>query len=223
MLTRILEPEIMASADDAREYDAMDHTAVNAQFVGDLLRTVMDLSRPPLARFLDLGVGTAQIPIELAHRYPAAHVTGIDAAQRMLALADKNITATGLSDRIDLVLADAKHLPFADNSFPIVISNSILHHIAEPRAVVAEAVRVISAGGLLFHRDLARPNSEEQLHLLVDTYAGTATPYQRRLFGESLRAALTLEEMQDLVATFGFNRETVQMTSDRHWAWVATA
>src|SRR5215204_3827463 len=64
MLIRILEPEIMDSADDAREYDAMDHSAVNEQFVTDLLAT---LTASPL-RILDLGAGTSQIPIELARR-----------------------------------------------------------------------------------------------------------------------------------------------------------
>ena len=35
MLPRILEPEVMDSDEDAREYDAMDHAAVNAVFVTD--------------------------------------------------------------------------------------------------------------------------------------------------------------------------------------------
>jgi hypothetical protein len=58
------------------------------------------------------------------------------------------------------------------------------------------------------------------LEVLVNTYANEATAYQRRLFGESLRAALTVEEMASLVADFGFARSTVRMTSDRHWTWI---
>ena len=76
MLTRILEPEIMDSADDAREYDAMDHSAVNSQFVTDLLRSLKN----SLQQVLDLGAGTAQIPIELARRAPHLHITVVDAA-----------------------------------------------------------------------------------------------------------------------------------------------
>ena len=208
----------MDSADDAREYDAMDHSAVNAQFVTDLLP---HLNCSPL-QILDLGAGTAQIPIELARRALYTHITAVDAAASMLAVARANIAAANLTNRIDPILADAKHLPFADNSFHAVISNSILHHIADPQAVVAEAIRVTARGGLLFHRDLARPADETELRHLVETYAGTATPYQRKLFSDSLRAALTLEEMRDLVASFDFARDTVQMTSDRHWTWSAT-
>ena len=68
--------------------------------------------------------------------------------------------AAGLAERIELVLADAKRLPFPDGAFPAVISNSIVHHIAEPADVLAEAVRVATPGGLQFHRDLCRPNDE---------------------------------------------------------------
>jgi hypothetical protein len=58
----------------------------------------------------------------------------------------------------------------------------------------------------------------------VTKYAGEATAYQRKLFSESLRAALTLEEIRSLIAGFGYEREreSVSLTSDRHWTWVAT-
>jgi ubiquinone/menaquinone biosynthesis C-methylase UbiE len=218
MLTRVLEPEVMDSPNDAREYDAMDHSAVNAQFVTDLLP---HLNCSPL-QILDLGAGTAQIPIEIARRALYTHLTAVDAAPNMLAIARANITSAKLGNRIEPILADAKQLPFADYTFPVVISNSILHHIAEPESVVAEAVRVTTRGGLLFHRDLARPRDETELKYLVATYAGTATPYQRKLFGDSLRAALTLEEMCNLVVALGFARDTVSRTSDRHWTWATT-
>ncbi len=230
ILPRVLEPELMDTAEDAREYDAMDHTAVNSQFVSDLLRALADwsLKRPGQTgqalrlEILDLGVGTAQIPIELALRAPTVHITAIDAAESMLTLARDNVAAAKLSDRIKLALADAKNLPFHTASFPVVISNSIVHHISNPRDVVAEAVRVTAPGGLLFHRDLARPRDEAELERIVETYAGDATPYQRKLFADSLRAALTLAEMRDLVADFEFEPATVRLTSDRHWTWSAS-
>jgi ubiquinone/menaquinone biosynthesis C-methylase UbiE len=223
MLARILEPELMDTAADAREYDAMDHAAVNTQFVSDFLNALPDFSlNRQVLRVLDLGAGTAQIPIELARRAPNVHITAVDAAESMLALARHNIAAAGFVDRIDVVLADAKQLPFQSDFFPVSISNSIVHHIADPRSVIAEASRVTAAGGLLFHRDLARPRDDAQLEHIVNTYAAGATAFQRKLFGDSLRAALTLDEMQTIVSGFGFPPDTVQVTSDRHWTWMAT-
>jgi ubiquinone/menaquinone biosynthesis C-methylase UbiE len=226
MLHRILEPEVMDTTEDAREYDAMDHAAVNAIFVDDLLTALSgwSLQRPasePLT-ILDLGAGTAQIPIALARRAPSIQITAVDAAQSMLALARQNIAAANLADRITLIHANAKQLPFAAGAYQVVISNSIVHHIPEPRAVIAEAIRVTAPGGLLFHRDLARPHDEPTLQQLVNTYAAEANSYQRRLFEESLRAALTAKEMANLVASFGFERVAVRMTSDRHWTWCAS-
>lgn len=228
MIARILETELMDTFDDARQYDAMDHAAVNAQFVADLLAALTDWSlqqpvrsKPAPTKILDLGAGTAQIPIELARRAPKVHIVAVDAAESMLALARRNIATSGSYDRIELVLVDAKRLPFDTASFPVVISNSIVHHIPEPREVIAEAIRVTAPGGLLFHRDLARPRDEARLNHLVATYAGDATTYQRKLFADSLRAALTLEEVQQLVAQLGLAPDTVRLTSDRHWTWAA--
>jgi ubiquinone/menaquinone biosynthesis C-methylase UbiE len=226
MLKRVLEPELMDSEDDAREYDAMDHAAVNAQFVTDLLAAISDWSLKrsvrtesvPL-RVLDLGAGTAQIAVELARRTPNVHITALDAAESMVTVARTNVASSGLTDRIHVLQADAKKLPHVPVSFPIVISNSIVHHLAEPQSVIGEAIRVCAPGGLLFHRDLARPDDEAQLEHLVNSYAGRPTPYQRKLFADSLRAALTLEETQNLVAARGFAPETVRVTSDRHWTW----
>jgi ubiquinone/menaquinone biosynthesis C-methylase UbiE len=220
MLPRTLEPEVMDTAEDAREYDTMDHAEVNRSFVTDLLAAAPDSSRgrPVL---LDLGAGTGLITIELCRRADSVRVVAVDAAIHMLSLARRNVESSGLADRIELLRADAKHLAFADESFDAVISNSIIHHIPEPRRLVAEAVRVTAPGGLLFHRDLCRPPDGQTLGQLVSKYAADATPYQRKLLADSLPAALTLEEMRSLVAEFGFAKDTVQMTSDRHWTWSA--
>jgi 2-polyprenyl-3-methyl-5-hydroxy-6-metoxy-1,4-benzoquinol methylase len=105
--------------------------------------------------------------------------------------------------------------------FDAVISNSIIHHIPEPRAVLREAVRVTKPGGLLFFRDLMRPVDEEAVGRLVETYAAGCNEHQQMLFRDSLHAALTADEMRSLVAEFGFAPGTVETTSDRHWTWSA--
>ena len=125
--------------------------------------------------------------------------------------------------RIRLERVDAKRLPYADGQFAAVMSNSIVHHMPQPREVLAEAVRVVRAGGLIFIRDLARPRDDEQVRELVRTYAGQASDHQRQLFDDSLRAALSVEEMCALVVELGYAADTVNATSDRHWTWVATS
>ena len=216
MLKRILEPEVMETLEEAINYDAMDHRAVNESFVADLLATGSlgeDL--------LDLGTGTALIPIQLCRQDESVRVLAVDAAEQMLNLARNNIEMDSLTDRIQLDLVDAKSLAYEDNRFTTVISNSIVHHIPEPRAVLAEAVRVTAPDGLLFFRDLLRPDNDAEVERLVATYAGEENERQRQMFDDSLRAALSLEEIREMVAEFGFPAESVQATSDRHWTWSA--
>jgi len=216
MLPRILEPEVMDTPEEARDYDAMDHSAVNRVYVADFL-AVWDGANP----ILDVGTGTAQIPIELCRQSSAARVVAIDLAEQMLRVGRENVRRAGLDSRIELRLVDAKGLPFADGSFGAVISNSIVHHIPQPAAVLAEMVRVAAPGAVLFVRDLLRPPDEMALLRLVAAYAGDANDHQRQMFADSLHAALTLDEIRQMVARLGFDAETVQQTTDRHGTWSA--
>lgn len=220
-LTRTLEPEVMDTEEEARDYDAMDHGEVNARFCEDLLATGV---RP--ARALDVGTGTALIPIELCQRDPRVEVDAIDLASHMLALAERNVARAGLLGRIRVARLDAKAMPWADGAFDLVMSNSIVHHIPEPGGLLAEAWRVVRRGGTLFVRDLERPATSARVAELVETYAPVpAAPpearamheRQRALFEASLRAALTADEVRAMVAPLGIPSDAVRTTSDRHW------
>ena len=162
MLPRILETEAMDTLEEAVDYDSMDHREVNTAFVTDLLA-----HEPDLSTTLDLGTGTAQIPIELCRRAPEARVLALDAAQHMVELARKNIALAGFDKQIRVERVDAKRLPYAEGSFRTVISNSILHHIPNPRDVLSETWRAVAPGGLVFLRDLLRPANQTMLHQLV--------------------------------------------------------
>ncbi len=218
MLSRVLEPEVMDSAEEARDYDGMDHSEVNRVFVTDSLLFADDMTIP-LA--LDVGTGTAQIPIELCRQNQAMQVVAIDMAEEMLKVGTENVSRLGLQQRIQLQFCDAKAMPFANDHFPAVISNSIVHHIPEPKRVFREMVRVTQPNGILFVRDLLRPKDEDSLNNLVSAYAGDANPHQQKMFADSLRAALTVPEVVELVEELGFDPKSVEQTSDRHWTWKA--
>ncbi|HUT11424.1 MAG TPA: class I SAM-dependent methyltransferase [Thermoguttaceae bacterium] len=216
MLPRVLETEAMDTADEALDYDSMDHAEVNRVFVADLLA-----AGPGEGEMLDLGTGTAQIPIELCRQAPDARILAVDVAKHMLDVGRRNVEKAGLADRIRLQLVDAKRLPFSDGQFATVISNSIVHHVPDPREVLDEAWRVTASGGLLFFRDLFRPDDDRTVRHLVETYARAANRHQQQMFEDSLRAALTVEEVRQLVAQYGQEPATVRATTDRHWTWVA--
>lgn len=216
MLTRILEPEVMDSPEDALDYDAMDHSEVNSRFVADFLRFH---GSPRGGALLDVGAGTALIPIVLCQQSEDARVVAVDLAEQMLLVAARNVERAGLTDRIRLDRVDAKGLPYPDSSFEAVLSNSIVHHIPEPIAVIAEMARIVSPGGSLFVRDLARPDDHEQLDRIVQTYVGNEGEHARAMFRDSLLASLTVDEVKAMLRSLGLPDDGVTMTSDRHWTW----
>jgi len=219
MLPRTLEPEVMDSAEEAVDYDAMDHGTVNRVFVDDLLTLLSQRkgAGDQLLRILDVGTGTAQIPLELSRRGLTVRVMAIDLASHMLQLALRNVLQAGQQESIKLEQVDAKDLPYADGTFDVVMSNSIVHHIPEPLAVLREMARVLKPGGTMFVRDLLRPDEVGTVDRLVVTYAGDSNPHQQKMFRESLHAALRLDEVRDLLSQSGLSSDWVLQTSDRHW------
>ena len=219
MLTRVLEPEVMDTAEDAADYDSMDHSAVNRRFVEDWAAAcrTLGLDADQIRRMLDVGTGTARIPIEFCQRFPELRIEAIDLAGEMLQLGAANVERAGLGDRIGLRLVDAKRIPSADGAFETVVSNTIVHHIPNPFDSLAEMVRVLAPGGLLFVRDLLRLESAAEVEAIVDTYAANSTPSQRQLLHQSLHAALTVNEVAEMLEQLRLPCEWVRATSDRHW------
>jgi ubiquinone/menaquinone biosynthesis C-methylase UbiE len=237
-LKRTLEPEVMDTDDDAREYNRMDHSEVNVRFVDEYIAfldsngkhlgplDVNELEESQsetnrIADILDPGTGTALIPIELCKRTPEVRLMAIDMAVSMLDLAVYNLEVAGIRGRVTLAQVDAKDMGYEDSMFDSVMSNSIVHHIPEPQTVLKEIDRVTRAGGVVFVRDLMRPDSAETVDEIVKTYAGQESDYSRRLFKESLHASLSIDEIKAMVADLGYDPGTVTATSDRHWTWAA--
>jgi ubiquinone/menaquinone biosynthesis C-methylase UbiE len=212
-MRRVLEPEYMDTPEEAAGYQAMDHSAANLAIVERFL----ELGGGRCRKVVDLGTGPGDIPILLAQKSSIPSITGVDAAEQMLALARPKVQRLGLGGRLGFERADVKALPFADGSFDGVFSNTILHHIPEPVLFLREAGRILAPQGVLCIRDLYRPASEQDAWRLVDLYAARADDYQRTMFFNSFHAALTLDEARQCVRDAGLQRARVAMSSDRHY------
>lgn len=211
-MERILENEAMDDAEEAREYDGMDFRVVNGAFADEVV--ALGLAR---GHALDVGAGTARIPILIAERLPELRLTALDASEAMLELGRQNVAAAGMTDRISLVAGDAKRLPFPDATFDGVFGNGFAHHLPDPTDFFREVARVAKPDAAILIRDLLRPETPEAADALVNQYAGDASPRQRQLFRDSLGAALTLDEVAAMVAAAGLRGVALSRTSDRHW------
>jgi SAM-dependent methyltransferase len=129
------------------------------------------------ARVLDLGCGEGRFSRMLTDR--GARCTGIDVTREMCLTARRR-DASGNA----YAMADAAHLPFAGESFDVVVSYVTLVDIPDYRAAIAEAARVLRPGGAMAVANLGfvtasartdsgwiRDDQRNRLYYAIDRYA----------------------------------------------------
>jgi len=135
-----------------RLYDAApDHDDASSPWyhlVGEYLGEVAGL------RILEVACGRGGFVRQLARA--GARVTGCDFSSAALrAAATKVLTSNGQPPLASLVQGDAQNLPFAGNSFDVVVSCETIEHLPRVLAALREIHRVTRPGGRLF---LTTPN-----------------------------------------------------------------
>ncbi|OGH84643.1 MAG: hypothetical protein A2261_02020 [Candidatus Magasanikbacteria bacterium RIFOXYA2_FULL_44_8] len=92
-------------------------------------------------KVLDVGAGTGRLTLELSQR--GALVTALDVSGKMLQVLTRN------NPRIEIKIGDAEDLPFADNTFDIVVAAFLIVHLKDLTRFFDEAYRVLKDGGKL--------------------------------------------------------------------------
>jgi SAM-dependent methyltransferase len=107
---------------------------------------------------LDVACGPGLVACPLAG--VARHVTGIDLTPAMIEQARARQRSNGLTNLTWLV-GDAVPLPFPDAAFSVVVTRYSFHHFLDPKAVLAEMVRVCSPGGRVAVIDVFTSSPEQ--------------------------------------------------------------
>lgn len=117
----------------------------------DLQERIYGLSRAAGLRVLDYGCGNGYVLQQFARN--GAEVHGVDLTGRAVALSRARFAVRGLSG--NFTVGDGRTIPFPDAHFDVVTSMGVLHHIPDPRPVLAEIRRVLKPGGrfvlMLYH------------------------------------------------------------------------
>lgn len=129
-------------------------TMPEKQFRNDL---VDRLPNDETAEVLEFGTGTASNSILAKQKYPQLNVTGVDVDEKILAMARKKVDQ--FSNPVSLVLYDGQHLPFPDNSFDVVFSSLVFHHLTpdHKKNAFAEINRVLKPDGKFVYADWGKP------------------------------------------------------------------
>lgn len=120
-------------SETADQYEAVhvragDEHFIALEYIAGLCETVRAES------VLDVGAGTGRAVEFLRERRPSLAVTGVEP---VAALRDR------AGERgVDLIAGSGDALPFADDSFDVVIATGVMHHLPDPSVVIAEMARV---------------------------------------------------------------------------------
>ncbi len=121
----------------------------------------------------------------------AGRAIGVDMTPEMVRKARKNAVNSGFTN-VDFRLGEIEHLPVADNSVDVIMSNCVINLSPDKKAVFSEAKRVLRSGGRLAVSDIValKPMSEEILGN-VDAYCGC------------ISGAISVEELRRIMQEAG--------------------
>ncbi|UPU37340.1 metalloregulator ArsR/SmtB family transcription factor [Geomonas paludis] len=168
----------VAQALEARRRRSLEFFDRHAAQWDELSRTLLPVPEyqeallalvPEVPVLLEIGVGTGTLMAQLAGK--ARQVIGVDHSPAMLVEARRRLVQDGVPGA-ELRLGEMTHLPIADGGAGCVVANMVLHHAADPQAVLTEIVRVLQPQGTVVLADLARHEQEWAREQLADQWLG---------------------------------------------------
>ena len=140
---------------------------------------------------LDLGSGGGLDCFLSAQKVgPEGKVVGLDMSADMIQLARRNANRVA-AENVSFRLGEMEDMPFADNSFDVIISNCVINLSPDKDAVFREAHRVLKAGGRLRASDIVfgREPTEQERADLASWTACVAGALTETDYAAKLRAA----------------------------------
>ncbi len=139
-------------------YDRFNHTA--SMGIDRLWRRRAVRSLPDCRLVLDVAAGTADLCIETIRQGKSQKVVGVDISEGMLDVGREKVLRKGLSDKIELRVADCASLPFDDNTFDAVTCGYGVRNFAELDRSLTEIFRVLKSGGQLRILEFTYPTNK---------------------------------------------------------------
>lgn len=214
-MDRVVEPELMDTARQARAYAEADFEAPHSRLV-ELFRERFPRA-PATGCAIELGCGPGDIVMRFAAAFPGWRVDGVDGSAAMLAAAEIcRRRHPGLDDRVRLVEGRLPDCALPEPQYDIVLSNSLLHHLHDPAVLWKSVLKWAARGAPIFIADLRRPPSESEAKRLTALHTSGEPDVLRHDFYHSLLAAFEPDEVRDQLKRARLGHLAVDVVSDRH-------
>jgi SAM-dependent methyltransferase len=156
----------------------------------------------PGERVLDLGSGAGFDAFLAARQVGEGSVIGVDMTPEMITKARANIGKTDLRN-VEFRLGEIEHLPVADASVDVIMSNCVINLSTDKAAVFREAFRVLAPGGRLAISDIvAIREIPQEVRNDLEAYAGCVS------------GAALVPEVEAMLAAAGFADVRVELKSN---------
>jgi ubiquinone/menaquinone biosynthesis C-methylase UbiE len=151
-------------------------------------------------RVLDVGTGSGRLAIELA-KVKGCHfdIVALDISENMIKRARENAKYCGVENKIKFLVSTAAALPFADNSFDLVISYASLHHWLKPVAVFDEVERVTEKSGHIIIRDNKRVYQNPVWRAIIWFISRFMNKRHRENWPKAILASYTIAEVREIL------------------------
>jgi ubiquinone/menaquinone biosynthesis C-methylase UbiE len=145
---------------------------------------------------LEIGPGPGYLGLEWLKHTQGTTLKGLEISTDMIAIAERNASEYGLSQRVEYVHSSGSRMPFDDNTFDAVFTNDSLHEWEDPRSTFNEIWRLLKPGGKVLILDFRRDMSALMRWFLWVN----ATPKEIRPgLISSINAAYTCDELVKLI------------------------
>lgn len=109
---------------------------------------------------LDIGTGPGHLLLAVRKALPDTELVGVDISLSMALQAQRNVGQCAPNHRIEILVAGANALPFADGTFDRIVSTGSLHHWKDSLHALSEVHRVLKVNGYALLYDLVRDMPE---------------------------------------------------------------